>query len=186
MRLTDEILLELALKGDGQSFGELVGRWERRIYGFVRRYVGNREDARDLTQTTFFKAYQNLDRLTDPGHFSSWLHTIALNECRMAFRRLKRVRPVPLEESQDEVDRQEPLSASPERTAAGRERVRILESAFGRLPAEQREVILMKEFQGLKFHEIAEILGVPVSTAKSRLYLGLKTLKRLMENGNDL
>src|SRR5690606_40488229 len=87
MSVSDEHLLELALQGDGDCFGQLVERWEGKIYGFIYRYVRNREEARDLTQDTFTKAFQNLDRLSDPARFSSWLYTIALNECRMRFRR---------------------------------------------------------------------------------------------------
>ena len=86
---SEEYLLQLALEGDGASFGELAQRWQSRIFGFIHRYVGNREEAQDLTQDTFAKAYQNLDRLADPARFSSWLYKIALNECRMRFRPVK-------------------------------------------------------------------------------------------------
>ena len=186
MHQTDEYLLEMAIQGDGGSFGALVQRWEGKIYGFIRRYVGDREDARDLTQNTFVKAYQHLDRLSNPAYFSAWLYKIALNECRMCFRRRKGSRAVPLEETQREVDEQERVDVLPDRTFEGRERVQQLTEAFQLLPPEQREVILMKEFQGLRFQDIAAVLDIPLSTAKSRLYLGLKTLRRLMEERHDL
>ncbi len=186
MHQTDEYLLEMAIQGDGGSFGALVQRWEGKIYGFIRRYVGDREDARDLTQDTFVKAYQHLDRLSNPAFFSAWLYKIALNECRMCFRRQKGSRSVPLEDTQKEVDQREREEVLPDRTFEGRERVRRLEEAFQLLPPEQREVILMKEFQGLRFQDIAAVLEVPLSTAKSRLYVGLKTLRRLMEESYDL
>ena len=181
MTSSDEHLLELALQGDDGSFGELVGRWQKRIFGFIRRYVGNSEDARDLTQDTFAKAFQNLDRLSDPASFSSWVYKIALNECRMRFRKEGKLRRTPyedyLESDQVEIDER-----TPERALAGKEEADALHRAFERLPEEQKTVILMKEYQGLKFHEIAEILEIPLSTVKSRMYLGLKTLRRLMEN----
>ncbi|HSR67681.1 MAG TPA: sigma-70 family RNA polymerase sigma factor [Acidobacteriota bacterium] len=180
MERSDEHLLELALQGDGACFGELTERWQNRIFRFICRYTGNSEVARDLTQDTFTKAYQNLPRLSDPGKFSSWLYTIALNECRMRFRRLKAVTQVPFE---DYLQSDRPVSGepSPERALAGKERADILRGAFDDLPDEQRAAIVMKEYQGLKFQEIAEILDIPVSTAKSRVYLGLKTLRRLLE-----
>ena len=181
MGRSDEYLLQMALDGDGTSFGILVQRWEKRIYGFVRRYVGNNEDAKDLTQDTFTKAYQNLDRLVDPARFSSWLYKIALNECRMRFRKEKGTHRVPWEESQAETRRSERVDENPESRLETVQNVDRLKEAFGDLPKQQKEVILMKEFQGLKFHEISEILGVPLSTAKSRMYLGLKTLRKLME-----
>lgn len=179
--MSDEHLLELALGGDGSCFGELVRRWEQKIYGFIRRYVGNSEEARDLTQDTFTKAYQNLDRLSDPARFSSWLYKIALNECRMLFRRQKGTFKVSLDEGGRDLARVDRNEAVQEQGLELKESVVQLKRAFAKLPKEQREVILMKEFQGLKFNEISEILDVPLSTAKSRMYLGLKTLRRIME-----
>lgn len=177
---SDEALLELALQGDDVSFGELARRWQQKIYGFICRYVGNSEEAKDLTQDTFAKAYRNLDRLVDPSRFSAWVYKIALNECRMRFRRESKLRRMPLEDylesGQAEVDQK-----TPEKALASKEAVRELRRAFEELPEEQRAVIVMKEYQGLKFHEIADILEVPLSTVKSRMYLGLKTLRRLME-----
>jgi RNA polymerase sigma-70 factor (ECF subfamily) len=182
MDRSDECLLELALQGDGACFGELTERWRRKIYAFVCRYVGNAEEAQDLTQDTFTKAYQNLDRLSDPSRFSSWLYKIALNECRMRFRRRRNISCVPLS-GQEETEKIEVVDAvTPENHLTEREKTRVLREAFKALPEEQREVILMKEYQGLKFYEIAEIMNLPLSTVKSRMYLGLKTLRRLMEN----
>lgn len=180
MTRSDEYLLEMALQGDDVSFGELVGRWQRRIFGFICRYVGNSEEAQDLTQDTFTKAYQNLDRLSDPARFSSWVYKIALNECRMRFRREGKMQRMPLEEYL-ESGRAQVDEETPERTLASKEAASALRRAFEDLPEEQRAVILMKEYQGLKFHEIADVLDVPLSTVKSRMYLGLKTLRKLME-----
>lgn len=182
MHRSDENLLELALQGDGACFGELTERWQRKIYAFVCRYTGNVEEAQDLTQDTFAKAFQNLDRLSDPSRFSSWLYKIALNECRMRFRRRRNVSYVSLSD-EDEADKVEVVDAvTPEQNLTEREMTRVLREAFRALPEEQQEVILMKEYQDLKFQEIAEIMEVPLSTVKSRMYLGLKTLRRLMEN----
>jgi len=181
MNRSDEHLLQLALEGDGACFGELTERWRRRIFSFVCRYVGNVEEAQDLTQDTFAKAYQNLGRLTDPSRFSSWLYKIALNECRMRFRRQRNISHVSLAE-EDENDGIEIVDAvTPERHLADKEMCQALKKAFDALPEEQRSVILMKEYQNLKFHEISEIMNLPLSTVKSRMYLGLKTLRRLME-----
>lgn len=180
MERSDEYLLQLALQGDRASFGELIGRWQRKIYGFIYRYVGNSEEAQDLTQDTFAKAYQNLDHLTDPARFSSWLYKIALNECRMRFRRRRHLTPVPLEEY-EEAASEAAGSDSPEEALVSKETLRILKEVFADLPEEQKTVILMKEYQGLKFQDISEILDIPLSTVKSRMYLGLKTLRRLME-----
>lgn len=176
--ISDERLLELALSGDEASFGELVIRWHSRIYGFIRRYVATAEDAEDLTQNTFAKAYSHLDRLADPASFSSWVYKIALNECRMRFRRQSRLPQFTSVETQALSQVSE---RTPESRLAEKEIRQVLQAAFANLPEEQRVVILMKEYQGLKFHEIAEICEAPLSTVKSRMYLGLKTLRKLME-----
>ncbi len=176
MERTDEQLLQLALQGDGACFGELTERWQDRIFRFICRYVGSTEDARDLTQDTFTKAYANLGRLSDHGRFSSWLYKIALNECRMRFRKNQNVVAVPFVDEHAGSD-----ATDPERDLVTKERSRVLRRAFIDLPEEQRAVIVMKEYQGLKFQEIADVLEVPISTVKSRMYLGLKTLRRLME-----
>ena len=185
MTQTDQYLLDLALRGDADSFGRLVERWQSRVFGFILRYTGDREDARDLTQDTFAKAYQNLGRLSDPTSFPAWVYKIALNECRMRFRRSKRLKQVDLDEGREmvgvEVDER-----TPETAYRQTELQRVFESVFEELPGEQRAVIVMKEYQGLKFREIAEILDVPLSTVKSRLYLGLKALKVLVERSYDL
>jgi RNA polymerase sigma-70 factor (ECF subfamily) len=180
--MTDEHLLELAVQGNGQSFGVLVERWEQRIFRFICRYTGSSDEALDLTQDTFAKAFQNLSKLSDPARFSSWLYKIALNECRMRFRRNRGIRKVSIDEAHSEAELLEISRVeSPEDVAVRNEGVDRLKRVFGQLPEEQREVILMKEYQGLRFHEIAAILDIPLSTAKSRMYLGLKTLRKLME-----
>lgn len=180
--MSDEHLLELAVRGNGQSFGVLVERWEQRIFRFICRYTGSSDEALDLTQDTFAKAFQNLSKLSDPARFSSWLYKIALNECRMRFRRNRGIRKVSIDEAHAEAEVLEISRVeSPEDVAVRNEGVDRLKRVFGQLPEEQREVILMKEYQGLRFHEISAILDIPLSTAKSRMYLGLRTLRKLME-----
>ena len=180
MTQTDQYLLDLAVSGDNESFGKLVERWQGRVFGFILRYTGNREDARDLTQNTFAKAFQNLHRLADPNRFPSWVYKIALNECRMRFRSAGGLQAVALEEH-EESEGVEADPHTPETRMRQTEIRDVLERTFQDLSEEQRTVIVMKEYQGLKFREIAEILGIPISTVKSRLYLGLKTLKGLVE-----
>ena len=187
MQRTDESLLLEAIRGDDCSFSELVRRWENRIFGFVFRYTRNHEDSQDVVQSTFIKAYNNLDKLQDPGSFAAWLYRIALNECRIVFRKNSSVRRREVILEAREADSCQPEAAAgvnritPERIFSGREELNRLGEAFYQLPAEQREVILMREYQGFRFREISEILDVPLSTVKSRLYLGLKTLRRFME-----
>ena len=163
----DRDLIAKARRGDVEAFNLLVSRWEKRIFNYLLRLVSNREDALDLSQDVFLKAYQSLPKLDDPARFSGWLFRIAHNE---AFSLLRRRRP--------EVE----MTREPRTSGAGARLLPIelslaVESALGRLTGDQREAVLLKVYQGFKFEEMAEILGCPVSTVKSRLYTALDLLK---------
>ena len=160
-------LIAKARRGDVEAYNLLVSRWEKRVFNYLLRLVSNREDALDLSQEVFLKAYRNLPKLDDPARFAGWLFRIAHNE---AFSLLRRKRP------EGEL--------GPELHVAGAggsllpiELSLAVESALKRLNGDQREVVLLKVYQGFKFDEIAEILECPVSTIKSRLYTALDLLK---------
>lgn len=184
----DQVLIVRVLRGDTESYNLLAQRWKKRIFNFVYRYTGNFEDSEDLTQETFTKAFRNLARLDDPRRFHSWLYKIALNECRMEHRRNRNHRHVFLDDQPQDGDGEvAPLQLrdpadSPEAIASKRETMEKLKQIFDLIPSEQRVVIVMKEYEDLKFHEIAEILEIPLSTVKSRLYKGLQTLKKMLES----
>jgi RNA polymerase sigma-70 factor, ECF subfamily len=163
----DRDLIAKARRGDVEAYNLLVSRWEKRVFNYLLRLVSNREDAMDVSQEVFLKAYQNLPKLDDAARFTGWLFRIAHNE---AFSLLRRRRP--------ETD----LAGEPRGANLGRGLLPIelslaVESALGRLNEEQREAVLLKVYQGFKFEEMAEILGCPVSTVKSRLYTALDLLK---------
>ncbi len=163
----DRDLIARARQGDVESYNLLVSRWERRVFNYLLRLVSNREDALDVSQDVFLKAYQNLPRLDDPGRFAAWLFRIAHNE---AFSLLRKKRP--------ESDLAgEPRSPEPIPGLLPMELSVAVQSALGRLSEDQREAVLLKVYQGFKFDEMAEILACPVSTAKSRLYAALDLLK---------
>jgi RNA polymerase sigma-70 factor (ECF subfamily) len=163
----DRDLIAKARRGDVEGYNLLVSRWEKRVFNYLLRLVGNREDALDLSQDVFLKAYQNLPKLDDPAKFAGWLFRIAHNE---AYSLLRRNRP----ETELEGDPRPP-------DTGGRllplELSLAVESALMRLTHDQREAVLLKVYQGFKFEEMAEILGCPVSTVKSRLYTALDLLK---------
>ena len=163
----DRDLIAKARQGDVEAYNLLVSRWEKRIFNYLLRLVSNREDALDLSQETFLKAYQNLRKLDDPARFSAWLFRIAHNEA--PFSLLRRRKPV-----------ERAFEPRP-RDFGGRllpvELALAVESALKMLNEDQREAVLLKVYQGFKFDEMAEILECPVSTVKSRLYTALDLLK---------
>src|SRR5437868_1254223 len=160
-------LIAKARRGDVEAYNLLVSRWEKRVYNYLLRLVSNREDALDVSQEVFLKAYQNLPKLDDPARFSGWLFRIAHNE---AFSMLRRKRP------ETELAG-EPRPADLNPRLLPMELSLAVETALGRLSPDQREAVLLKVYQGFKFEEMAEILECPVSTVKSRLYTALDLLK---------
>ncbi len=185
MTWTDEELVARSVGGDSDSFNELVLRWERPIYALAYRVIGREEDARDVCQETFLRAFRALNGFRGQAKFSSWLYRIALNLCRDWVRRDRRTPVVQLAEDTDLADLaaiREP-SESIEDLVARRDLTRIVERAMKRLPDEQRTAIILKEYHGLTFQEIADLVGCPLSTVKTRLYQGLAVLRR--ELGND-
>jgi RNA polymerase sigma-70 factor, ECF subfamily len=180
MTWTDEELVARALGGDSSSFNELVHRWERPIYALAYRQIGREDDARDVCQETFLRAYRALNGFRGQAKFSSWLYRIALNLCRDWLRRERRT---PIVQPPEDVDLMD-LAASREPTETIEDRVarqdlsRLVERAMARLPEEQRTAIILKEYHGLTFQEIADLVGCPLSTVKTRLYQGLAVLRR--------
>jgi RNA polymerase sigma-70 factor (ECF subfamily) len=163
----DRDLIAKARRGDVEAYNLLVSRWEKRVFNYLLRLVSNREDAMDISQDVFLKAYQNLPKLDDPAKFAGWLFRIAHNE---AFSLLRRKRP------EGELP-PESHTAGASGSLLPLELSIAVESALKRLSDDQREAVLLKIYQGFKFEEMAEILECPVSTVKSRVYTALELLK---------
>lgn len=182
MTSTDEELVARSIRGDTESFNQLVLRWERPIYALAYRTIGREEDARDVCQETFLRAFRALPGFRGQAKFSSWLYRIALNLCRDWMRRERRAPIVQAPEGVDLMDlaaAAEP-SESIEDLVARKDMAELVERAMARLPDEQRTAIVLKEYHGLTFQEIADVVGCPLSTVKTRLYQGLTVLRREM------
>jgi RNA polymerase sigma-70 factor, ECF subfamily len=169
----DADLIRKACRGDVEAYNLLISRWERRVYNYLLRIVANREDALDLSQDVFLKAYQNLRKLDDPARFAPWLYRIAHNEAYSLFRKRR---------PEGETEELQPETLEGAATLGGNavfpvELTLAVSSALRKLTADQRETVILKIYQGFKFEEIAEIVAAPVSTVKSRLYTALDLLK---------
>ncbi len=186
MTLTDEELVTRSVGGDADSFNQLVRRWERPIYALAYRTIGREEEARDVCQDTFLRAYRALPGFKGQAKFSSWLYRIALNLCRDWMRKQRRAPTVQMPEGVDPVEMAAeggPVE-SIETLVARRELSAVVEEAMALLPEEQRTAIILKEYHGMTFQEIADLQGCPLSTVKTRLYQGLSVLRReLGKNG---
>ncbi len=180
MTWTDEELVARSIRGDAESFNELILRWERPIYALAYRTIGREEEARDVCQETFLRAFRALPGFRGQAKFSSWLYRIALNLCRDWMRKERRTPVVQAPEDVDLLD----LAAAAEPSESIEELVfrkdlsRQVELAMAKLPEEQRTAIILKEYHGMTFQEIADLAGCPLSTVKTRLYQGLTVLRR--------
>jgi RNA polymerase sigma-70 factor (ECF subfamily) len=185
---TDEELVARAMGGDADSFNQLILRWERPIYALAYRVIGREEDARDVCQDTFLRAYRALPGFKGQAKFSSWLYRIALNLCRDWIRRQRRAPVVQLAEDVDAVElasERGPVE-SIEDLAARRELSEVVARAMAGLPDEQRTAIILKEYHGMTFQEIADMQGCPLSTVKTRLYQGLAVVRRHLDREGRL
>jgi len=184
----DEHIVERALTGDPEAFGEIVQRWERRIFALTYGMLGREEDARDATQETFLAAFRNLRGFRGEAKVSSWLHRIAVNQCITRQRRAKVRNEAALDDEQekDAARFSAPLTYSPALSVESRQTTRAVRLAVNSLPLELRQVVVMKEFEELTFREIADALDLPLSTVKSRLYTALQQLQmRLQKFGSE-
>jgi len=188
--MTDAQIINHILNGDRSRFNALVWQWEKPIYNFILRYVGNKELARDVTQKTFMRVYKNLSKLKDPTKFSSWIYQIASNLCKDEIKKMSHRNFISLDliHENNENNRhllpdqlKESEQSLPDAKLNQKQICNIVQKALKQLPEEQRVVIIMKEYQGLKFKEIAEMLNQPLNTIKSRMYYGLNGLRKIFE-----
>jgi RNA polymerase sigma-70 factor (ECF subfamily) len=176
----DRDLILRARRGDVDAYNVLVSHWEKRVYNYLLRTVRNREDAMDLSQETFLKAYRHLPRLEAVERFPQWLFRIAHNEAISLYRR-----------NRFAADGEVPEESVGATVSVGGAALRpmeltlAVERALDGLSAEQREALILKVYQGFKFEEIAAILGSPASTIKSRVYTALDLLKKSLAPARD-
>jgi RNA polymerase sigma-70 factor (ECF subfamily) len=181
--LTDEKLVERAVSSDPEAFGEIVKRWERKVFALCFGMLGREDEARDAAQETFISAYRNIGNFRGEAKVSSWLHRIAVNQCLTVKRRAKTRSEEFLDDENGEEERVfiAPIQGSPARVTEQTERLAMVRQAVGSLPVDLRQVVVMKEFEDMTFQEISDTLELPLSTVKSRLYTALRQLKMKLE-----
>lgn len=187
MMHTDSLIAR-AREGDKNAQGKLVQLWYKRIYNFSYKFFFDHDMAMEVAQKTFISMHKNIAGLQEVTRFKSWLYTIAINYCREEARKKKNNRALSLDnlrpgEGEESYRWEESHSRSenPERQLQQSELSDILQKCLMELSVEQREVVIMKEYEGLKFREIAETLNISENTVKSRMYYGLEGLKKILE-----
>jgi RNA polymerase sigma-70 factor, ECF subfamily len=168
----DNRLITECLEGNAAAFGELVSRYQDRLFNTVLRLTDNAEDARDVVQEAFLHAYQSLHSFKGDSLFFTWLYRIAVNTA-ISMKRKQRVvyRMQPTGEGGATLEPADPAESSrPGHAIEMAEEERRVHDALAKLSAEHRSVLVMKDMEGMKYEEMAETLGVPVGTIRSRLH----------------
>jgi RNA polymerase sigma-70 factor (ECF subfamily) len=168
----DAPLVGRAKRGDREAFSRLVERHHRRVFGTAHRMLGDREAAADITQDTFLAAWRALEGFEERARFSTWITKIAMNRCRNALRAPEAARTGPLL-----TDPPGDPARGPEAAVGDREVAAHLERALGRIDAEHREILVLREIEGLSYDAIAEILDLEAGTVKSRLHRARAALR---------
>ena len=182
MSADDQRLITECREGNTAAFGVLVSRYQDRLFNTVVRLVDNAEDARDVVQEAFLHAYQSLHSFKGDSLFFTWLYRIAVNTAISMKRKQRHVlRIQPGGEEKNVLDPLDPAESSrPGHALEMAEEERKVHEALGKLSAEHRAVLVMKDMEGMKYEEMAEILNVPVGTIRSRLHRARLEIRDLL------
>lgn len=191
--LPDEELVRRFNEGDAPAFELLLQRYQRPLFNFILRSVRDPDRAEELLQDVFLKVVQRSAEFQGNSKFSTWLYTIARNLCidtsrKMAFRRHRSL-DAPLSDAEGEgatlLDRVASATPEADRDVIGKDLQARIRAAVDELPEEQREVFLMREVSNMAFKEIADVVGVPENTVKSRMRYALERLQRALAEYED-
>ena len=168
--------------GKTESYRILVDKYRTRAYYAALLYTGNREDALDLSQEAFFKAFKAIKSFTPGRNFYTWFYKILKNLCINHYKRIKR-RSVPFSDAEETNDATLYLSpgATPDEIFEENEMRDMVWAALNKLKKEDQEIIILKEFQEMSYKEIAEVLEMPIGSVMSRLFYARKKLAKLLE-----
>jgi RNA polymerase sigma-70 factor (ECF subfamily) len=173
LREDDHEAIEACRRGEREAFDRLVARYQRDVYRLCYRFVNNHEDANDLAQEAFIKAFRALDRFRGDSAFSTWLYRIAVNAC-INFRAAKKPKAEELPEVLADV------RPRADEGILSDERSRQVRAAIERLPEKQRATLILKTYHDLSHEEVAAVLGSSVGTVKANLFHGLANLKKML------
>ena len=175
----DASLIAATLAGDTAAFGQLVGLYQNRLYNSLLRVLGSAEDAADIVQDAFVQAYTQLETFRGTSAFYTWLYRIAFN---LAMSHARRGHKTASLDGMKSLVGDEPMDGQPtaEASAMQQERAELVHAALGELSMDYRQVLVLREIEGCRYDEIAEILDLPVGTVRSRLFRARLQLRDLL------
>lgn len=191
--LSDEQLLEKSLEGDIEAFEEIVNRYQNKVYSLAVRYIGNEEDAYDMAQEAFIKAYRSLRSFKRESSFSTWLYRITTNVCLDELRRRKRrIIPLSLDEplattEGDELEKEiEDRSPTADIIYEKKEFSHYIQGLLDQLKPEHKTTLVLRDIMDLSYEEIAEVLNCSIGTVKSRLNRARSAFRKKVGNREQL
>lgn len=186
MKKEDAVLVQRAKSGDGKAYDELILLYKDAVHGIIYRMVRNQQEAEDLTQEAFIKAYNSINSFNEEYAFSTWLFKIATNNCIDFFRKRK-LKTQSMDQSiryKDDEIKQE--YADPERTAdkeiLASEKTKLIRQAIEQLPEKYRTAIILRHTEEKSYEEIAELLDLPLGTVKARIFRAREMLKKSLKD----
>ncbi|MFC1587000.1 sigma-70 family RNA polymerase sigma factor [Planctomycetota bacterium] len=192
MKLTetdDRTLVKQSQLGDKEAFRQLMERYQDRVFNSVYRIIGDADEADNLLQETFFKAYKALDQFKQESQFSTWLYRIAMNNCASYLRKLKTVKHQKLlsldtawggGEDSGKLQMAD-KTITPYEELVGSERQMVIQNAITELEPDLRRIVVLKDVENYSYEEIAEIIGCPMGTVKSRLFKAREQLRERLK-----
>lgn len=182
----EQLMWRVKLQDDSEAFASLMSRWQKPIENLCIRMTGDLHRAQDLAQTAFTRIFARRADWEPSGKFSTFLWRVALNLCHDELRRAKRRGECSLEALDEDGESQPAFIASaepaPDAQTDSRERAALVRDALLQLATHYREVVVLRHYEGLKFHEIGEVLAIPEGTVKSRMAEALTQLNRLLKH----
>lgn len=186
MEISDHELMRRVKDGDTPAFDVLVRKWEHRLYNVVYKIICDIETTRDICQEVFLQVYKSAKKYNPTAQFETWLYRIAINSSINELRKQKRYQTYSLD-NQDETqisldDIMTDPNPKPDDIVQQNEMASCIQNALAKLPTEQRIVVTLRHYEGLKYQQIAEILNCPLGTVKSRMYSAIEQLRTLLKH----
>jgi RNA polymerase sigma-70 factor (ECF subfamily) len=177
----EQKLVERCLQGDDAAWEAIVNQYARRIYNLSYRYTSRKDEAEDLTQEIFIRVYQNLKSYRyDAGSFQNWILKVGRNLIIDHYRQTRRFQKVGGSEELESMNLQDDTLPNPHRAAEQSEAARFLKQGLRALSPELKEAIILRDLEGMAYQEIADLLGIPEGTVKSRINRGRLELAKIL------
>jgi RNA polymerase sigma-70 factor (ECF subfamily) len=181
---SDADLIERALAKENAAWEQLVGRFRRRVFHIAYKFTGKHDEAEDLTQDIFLKLFKSLDKFNRDADFSTWLSSVARNYCIDYYRASKREKEVVVEDLVA-FDLAPATFGNPHRALEDQDRRGLLRRGLEELPSKLRQAVVLRDLQGMSYQEMADQLGLPEGTVKSRINRGREELKHLLRRAQQ-